>query len=887
MSQAMKSSPAAAVSPSALAAVRALFDAAADTAPVPEWPSSAEPAIEPMRASINTPSPRRRSASPAPQDITVITGKLFEMSKMMDVMMKELAEVKKELTAARTAPTAAARVDPMQQPDADAWAAYRISAASGQGVAPATPPGYPSAGAGAVVPLTASSGLGPIAAVGQFPASGGIGAIAPLRPIHPKDIEKPEKYDTVADGWLEWSKGFLNFLDRNDSPHNRWSALLKQVEAFKGRPITSQDEADWQNSLGIGNIADWKAQLEAYLSSYTKGRAREIVRNAGTSGALDAWRILADKGYSQRPIHQSARRAKAYAPRKNVNLKDLEMAIMRWETDVRLFEEACAPEVMSEPNKRMMLEDMCPDRLRDHLLDHGPAKFPDWDALRKGISDWTQRELERGAPTSRLAAVEEAPWSAGEGEESENDILETFTPEQREAMRAAGVLEPLLALVKKTMFSKKSAKGGKDGKGSRVRKCFECEAEDHIAANCPVRAARVAEGGPERLPKDEDVAMGGKAGKAGKGCKAGGKGGKGGKGPYMQYIPKTQWRNFTPYAGKGAGTAAALYPAAEEWAPDAQTWTPGDWYASIPGYALSMCVQKPPKVIDTSNRFAALQAPPFQDEENFPSLMPVPAACGPNLISPPSSALGVDSPAETPVGKFDKIKADQQKIRKRKWRKLCGAFACCSDCCVHTVADEIAELTKGEPGHVTCNGPEERLQSEDARKCNKAIPKLAVLIEKRVQSLKPLTQSEDWETIDVILDSGATVTVFPPHVGRGYDIQPSEASKAGVRYEVANGDEIPNLGEKVIPVMTLEGSYRGVRAQIADVSKALQSVRSLVRTGHVVIFGDGEPGNEQHYVLNKMTGEKNMVMDDGTNYLMKLFVVPNPEAGFGRQLEQP
>ena len=133
--------------------------------------------------------------------------------------------------------------------------------------------------------------------------------------------------------------------------------------------------------------------------------------------------------------------------------------------------------------------------------------------------------------------------------------------------------------------------------------------------------------------------------------------------------------------------------------------------------------------------------------------------------------------------------------------------------------------------------------------------------------------------IEAILDSGATATVFPPHVGRGYDVQPSDASKAGVRYEVANGDEIPNLGEKVIPVMTVEGSYRGVRAQIADVSKALQSVRSLVRIGHMVIFGDGEPGNEQHYGLNKMTGE--------TNYLMRLFVVPNPEVGFGRQLEQP
>ena len=166
-------------------------------------------------------------------------------------------------------------------------------------------------------------------------------------------------------------------------------------------------------------------------------------------------------------------------------------------------------------------------------------------------------------------------------------------------------------------------------------------------------------------------------------------------------------------------------------------------------------------------------------------------------------------------------------------------------------------------------------------------PKLAVLIEKRTQSLKPLTKSRDWEMIEAILDSGATATVFPPHVGRGYDVQPSDASKAGVRYEVANGDEIPNLGEKVIPVMTVEGSYRGVRAQIADVSKALQSVRSLVRSGHMVIFGDGEPGNEQHYVLNKMTGETNMVIDDGINYLMRLFVVPNPEAGFGRQLEQP
>ena len=47
-----------------------------------------------------------------------------------------------------------------------------------------------------------------------------------------------------------------------------------------------------------------------------------------------------------------------------------------------------------------------------------------------------------------------------------------------------------------------------------------------------------------------------------------------------------------------------------------------------------------------------------------------------------------------------------------------------------------------------------------------------------------------WEYIEAILDSGATVTVIPPHVGKGYDIVPGEASRARVMYEIANEQEI-------------------------------------------------------------------------------------------------
>ena len=71
--------------------------------------------------------------------------------------------------------------------------------------------------------------------------------------------------------------------------------------------------------------------------------------------------------------------------------------------------------------------------------------------------------------------------------------------------------------------------------------------------------------------------------------------------------------------------------------------------------------------------------------------------------------------------------------------------------------------------------------------------------------------------------------MIPPHVGKEYEVVPSEASNAGVRYEVASGEEIPNLGEKLLPVVTAEGSWRGMLSQVADVSKALQSMRVLPR----------------------------------------------------------
>ena len=129
-----------------------------------------------------------------------------------------------------------------------------------------------------------------------------------------------------------------------------------------------------------------------------------------------------------------------------------------------------------------------------------------------------------------------------------------------------------------------------------------------------------------------------------------------------------------------------------------------------------------------------------------------------------------------------------------------------------------------------------------------------------------------WEKLTAVMDSGAFVPCMPAAVGKEYQIQPNEASRTGVTYQAANGGEIANLGEKVILVVTAEGTLRGYSSQVAGVTQALQSVRHLHRSGHLVVF-DGPDS----FMVNKVSGEVNHIDDDGSNYTMTMWIVPPDE----------
>ena len=142
--------------------------------------------------------------------------------------------------------------------------------------------------------------------------------------------------------WLTWSKSFMRYLRRRDW---RWPGLLKKIQELKGRPVTKEDEKQWAWILNIRSMEQFKDQLNEYLESFTTKEAKATVIACGEHNALDAWRKLAERGFSTRPIHSHELLKLALFLKIAVQAKEFEMAIASWERDVHTFEAASSEKV--------------------------------------------------------------------------------------------------------------------------------------------------------------------------------------------------------------------------------------------------------------------------------------------------------------------------------------------------------------------------------------------------------------------------------------------------------------------------------------------------------------------------------------------------------------
>ena len=81
-------------------------------------------------------------------------------------------------------------------------------------------------------------------------------------------------------------------------------------------------------------------------------------------------------------------------------------------------------------------------------------------------------------------------------------------------------------------------------------------------------------------------------------------------------------------------------------------------------------------------------------------------------------------------------------------------------------------------------------------------------------SIAPCTNRVGWKKVSLAIDSGACDNVIDAEeLLHDYKVHQTEASTSGMKYASATGEEIPNLGEVMLPMMTFEGTKKKMRMQ--------------------------------------------------------------------------
>ena len=128
--------------------------------------------------------------------------------------------------------------------------------------------------------------------------------------------------------------------------------------------------------------------------------------------------------------------------------------------------------------------------------------------------------------------------------------------------------------------------------------------------------------------------------------------------------------------------------------------------------------------------------------------------------------------------------------------------------------------------------------------------------------------------VEVTVDSGACETVMPSAMCTGIPIHRSSCSH-GAEYEVANGETIPNQGERRCHMMTLGSTTaKSIVFQVADVHKPLLSISRCADMGFYCHLG-----KDGGYMEDTITGERIPLHRRDNLYVMKTWIRADPSGG--------
>ena len=391
--------------------------------------------------------------------------------------------------------------------------------------------------------------------------------------IDHKDVQKPDKYG--GQKWDYWSEEFKGFLRRRDK---RWATLLDAIQARSKAPL---NEADYKAIQGNMEISDaevffaFQQQLYEYLKSYTSGEVLSMVLANGVTRSLETWRRMIDQGRSSRARPLRDERRALYHP-KQASLDGLVEAISNWEKKLAEYNRERTDDVMTDEDKIMCLEDMCPEIIQRHLTElYDNGRIKNYTDYKEAIDTHFYNERRWGKKSGGLRSVEpvggldhHCPQShahdspelpSGDADADWSDLMQQINALVRNKFKGKGKGNSLGAGSGKSSSAMDVDSPSAQTGDKKAKTCYECGEEGHFGRDCPVRQARVAAGGQAIQPKG-----GGKYGKKGSDSKGGKSGNKGSWWPtqtdWKQMYPgpsQSTWNSWYPHAGKGKGKGHA------------------------------------------------------------------------------------------------------------------------------------------------------------------------------------------------------------------------------------------------------------------------------------------------------------------------------------------
>ena len=151
---------------------------------------------------------------------------------------------------------------------------------------------------------------------------------------------------------------------------------------------------------------------------------------------------------------------------------------------------------------------------------------------------------------------------------------------------------------------------------------------------------------------------------------------------------------------------------------------------------------------------------------------------------------------------------------------------------------------------------------------------LNIITKKVDKGISTIQSPDEWVEIEVTVDSGACETVMPADICKAIAIMKSMESD-GAEYEVANGECIPNLGERRCLLMTVGSKEpKKIVFQVADVHKPLLSISRCADMGF-----DCHLGKTGGYLEDTVTGERIPLARKDNLYTMRAWIRRDPDAG--------